>query len=157
MVGLVGTFLLVTDHVFPIEHVERFFWSKHMMCACAYSSIKSMLERLVVKTPIKRTRQCVIRTSALRVMVSVSPALDLSFGCFVRSLGRSFDRPFSHWLNRLVDRSLDRSLGRSLTRSLTRRSTARSIPRSIAHSPTRLLARSIAPSFARSMTCLLAR
>ena len=100
----------------------------------------TMLERLVVKSRIQRTRQRVKRTSAARVMV-----------WFGRSIARSFGR-FARLLARSLDRSLNRSVARSLARSLPR-----SLPRSLARSHARLLPRLINRSIARSIACLVRR
>ena len=81
------------------------------------SSIRSMLEHLVLKNAMECTSQRLKRTSGARVMIIFGRSVARSLA---RSLGRSLDGSLARSLARSIARSLDRSLAPSLDRSLAR-------------------------------------
>ena len=62
----------------------------------------SMIEVLVLTSPIQRTRQRLKRFSAARVIVSFGQSLARPFGRVARLLDRSIDRSFDRSINLLI-------------------------------------------------------
>ena len=133
------SFLFVTlpGAFFLRNHIFQILQTPTDTLICSDLSIKSVLERLVLKNLTQRTSQRVKWTSGARVTIISFP--------IARSIVRSIARS--------LDRSLDRSPARSLARSIDR-SHARSVARSIGRSRARSLAHSIGRSIARSIARL---